>query len=80
MRSSETSTVEPGARVVVEFPGGDRRVLTILGPSEVDAARGVISTRSPVGQALRGHRAGEQVEVRAPGGCYRLKILTVESA
>lgn len=80
MTLMETRTVEPGARVLVEFPGGNRRVLSIVGPADADAARGAISTQSPVAQALRGHRAGQEVEVRAPGAWYRLKILTVEPA
>jgi transcription elongation GreA/GreB family factor len=37
-----------------------------------------ISVRSPLAQALLGHRVGEEVEVAAPTGPYRCRILAAE--
>ena len=37
-----------------------------------------ISNESPVGKALLGKKKGEEVEVEAPGGIMKLKILSIE--
>ncbi len=34
----------------------------------------LVSTDSPIGQALSGHKAGEMVEVKTPGGIKKLEI------
>lgn len=49
----------------------------LVGPLECDPARGDISVESPIGKALLGHRAGEFVEVRTPGGSRTVEILSV---
>jgi transcription elongation factor GreA len=49
----------------------------LVGPPESDPRRGRISVESPVGEALVGRRAGEVVEVRAPGGVRMVEIIAV---
>ena len=51
----------------------------IVGSQEANPKQGRISDDSPVGRALRGHRAGDTVSVLAPAGEIRLKILSVEN-
>jgi transcription elongation factor GreA len=51
----------------------------LVGSGEGDPAAGSISSDSPVGSALLGHREGEIVQVDVPKGAFRLKILKVAS-
>ena len=51
----------------------------IVGSQEANPREGRISDDSPVGRALRGHRAGEQVTVEAPAGNVKFEIVSVEN-
>jgi transcription elongation factor GreA len=63
-----------GSTVTVDVDG-DEETYVVVGSLEADPARGKISTDSPVGKALFGRRAGEEVTAAAPGGSvvYRIK-------
>jgi transcription elongation factor GreB len=50
----------------------------VVGPDETDTKGGLISVDSPIGRALLGKRAGEQVTVSRPLGEIDLKILTIK--
>ncbi len=49
----------------------------IVGSTESDPGQNRISDESPVGRALLGQRAGDKVEVQAPAGTLKYKILEV---
>ena len=51
----------------------------IVGSQEANPREGRISVDSPVGRALRGHRAGDQVTVEAPAGNLKFEIVSVEN-
>jgi regulator of nucleoside diphosphate kinase len=51
---------------------------TLVFPEEADISRGLISVLAPVGIALLGHRKGELIEAKVPGGTRRLKIVEVK--
>jgi regulator of nucleoside diphosphate kinase len=51
---------------------------TLVVPEEADMSRGCISVLAPVGMALLGHRKGEIVEAKVPGGIRKLKITEVQ--
>lgn len=51
----------------------------IVGSQEANPRAGRISDDSPVGQGLRGHRAGETVTISAPAGELKFEILSVEN-
>ena len=55
----------------------EETVYTIMGTTEADAMRGIISNESPVGAALLHHKKGDVVTVKAPDGEYKLKILKI---
>ncbi|MGC8855591.1 MAG: GreA/GreB family elongation factor, partial [Anaerolineae bacterium] len=38
---------------------------------------GKISNESPIGKAILGHRAGDEVQVETPGGTYKVRIIKV---
>jgi len=42
---------------------------------EADAAKGMISTSSPIGRALIGRQVGDEVKVMIPGGSRTMEIL-----
>ena len=50
---------------------------TIVGSTEANPAECKISNESPVGKALLGKQAGDEVEVDAPQGTISLKILEI---
>ncbi len=51
----------------------------IVGSQEANPKEGRISDDSPVGQALHGHRAGEEVVIHAPAGNFNFRIISVEN-
>ncbi|MCB9557538.1 MAG: transcription elongation factor GreA [Deltaproteobacteria bacterium] len=64
-----------GATVGLEDVDSGKPVkYTIVGEDEADAKAGRISLHSPVARALLGHRVGDEVLVRTPGGERSLEI------
>jgi len=57
--------IDLGAKVTVEV-SNQMDEFTIVGSLEADPALGKISNESPVGQALLGHRKGEEISVSSP--------------
>lgn len=51
----------------------------IVGSQEANPKAGRISDDSPVGQGLRGHRAGDTVSISAPAGELKFQIISVEN-
>lgn len=50
----------------------------LVGPKEADPRNGRISHESPIGQALMGRRAGDEVTASTPGGKIHFKIVKIE--
>ncbi len=46
-------------------------------PEDADPDRGLISVASPIGRALVGKEAGDEVEVPTPDGTREFEILTL---
>jgi len=68
--------VELGDEVAVEFDNGYTQRFLVVNPIEAPLDDLNISVESPLGQALVGRRVGDQVEVDAPDGRFRCRILT----
>ena len=49
----------------------------IVGSTESDILKGLISNESPLGKALIGAKVGETVQVESPDGFSRYKILEI---
>ena len=49
----------------------------IVGESEADFAKGLLSASTPIGKALMGHSKGETVEAKVPSGVMKFKILDI---
>lgn len=73
-----STEVDLGARVVVTDDDGSSETFIIVGAPEADPLENRISNESPVGQALMGHRVGEQVTIEVPAGTltYTIKEVT----
>lgn len=51
---------------------------TIVGSAEADPSSGKISNESPLGMALLGHAIGDNVDVDAPDGVLKFKVLDIQ--
>ena len=74
----DTSIVNMGSTVkVYDIEFDETEEYSIVGSNEVDALANKISDMSPMGKALIGKKAGDEVTVDAPGGAIRLRIVEV---
>jgi transcription elongation factor GreA len=65
-----------GSTVVVLDIDKDERIRYKLVTSEdVDTAKGMISTSSPIGRGLLGKRVGDQVRIQIPSGTREMEIV-----
>ena len=79
IESNEGSdAVALGSRVTVAEEGFDPESYTIVGSAEADPGSGRISNESPLGKALMGHRVGDKVNFKTPGGLAEVEILSLE--
>jgi transcription elongation factor GreA len=53
---------------------------TIVGSAEANPAEQKLSNESPVGKAIIGRKKGETVEVAAPRGSLKYKIMDIQAA
>lgn len=56
---------------------GEELQYTLVSEVEADYSQGKISTTSPVGKNLLGHKENETVEIKIPAGILRYKILEI---
>ncbi len=73
-----TGVVGIGSTVVIQEDGKTSETYTIVGAAEANPRDGLISNESPLGQALLDHKAGDDVEVRAPAGTLRFRIVRIK--
>ncbi len=73
-----TDRVGLGSRVRVnDLDYDDEFDIQVVSTIEADPINDMISSESPLGTALMGHEAGEEVLFEAPDGKKRYKILTI---
>ena len=68
--AASSDVVSIGSKVVVEDEDGERMDVEI-------SSVGGVSPDSPVGRALLGARVGDEVEIVAPSGKWRARVLSV---
>ena len=74
----DTSTVQVGNTVkVLDMEFDEELLYTIVGSTEVNLAENKISNESPLGNALLGAKKKQIVEVNAPNGVIKYKILDI---
>ena len=75
----DTETVQIGNLVKVHDIEFDEDIeYTIVGSTEVSLAENKISNESPLGKALLGTKKGDEVDVHAPVGIIKYKILEIK--
>ena len=73
-----TEHVNIGNKVtLLDMETNEEMELHIVGSKEVDMKNGKISDESPVGKACMGHQKGDVVDVEAPAGILKFKILDI---
>lgn len=71
--------VDVGSTVLIEdMEEHLQEKVTIVGSTESNPFEGRISNESPVGRALMGAKAGDTVEVEAPNGVLKYKVISIE--
>lgn len=75
----DTETVQVGNIVkVLDMEFDEKIEYTIVGSTEVNLAENKISNESPLGVALLGAKRNNVVEVNAPAGVMKYKILSIK--
>lgn len=77
--SKNGSTVAMGAKVVLKDSRGEK-TYTVVSAMEASPAEGKISDVSPLGKAIMGKAAGQDVEVKTPRGTTQYRIVRVSSS
>src|SRR5918911_5715646 len=73
--------VSVGSKVKLRDVAGKQTVeYHIVGSAEANPAQNKLSNESPVGKAIIGHKKGDTVEVVAPRGSMKYKILEIKAA
>ena len=68
--AAASDTVTVGSRVEIEDEHGDRMEVEI-------SSVGGVSPESPLGAALLGRKVGDEVDVEAPRGKWRARVLSI---
>jgi transcription elongation factor GreA len=74
-------TVSVGSRVRLrDIQANKSFEYHIVGSAEANPSENKLSNESPVGKAIMGHKKGDVVEVSAPRGALKFKILEIKAA
>ena len=74
-----TEFVSIGCTVKVYFVDDDEdEEYDLVSSGEADAMNNKLSNESPLGAALIGHKVGDEISAKTPGGEMRMKILSIE--
>ena len=75
-----TDRISYGSTVVVVDRDSDRKLTyRLVSSEESDVSKGWISTVSPIGKSLMGHEAGDEVQIRTPGGEKNYEIISLKT-
>jgi len=74
----DTGVISAGNTVrIKDLETGTESEYKIVGTAEADYAKKYLSNESPVGKALLGHKKNDIVEVFAPNGSFKIKVLKI---
>ena len=77
----KSGEVSIGTKVRLRDVGANKTVeYHIVGSAEANPAENKLSNESPVGKAIMGRKKGETVEVAAPRGKLKFKIMDIKAA
>lgn len=72
----QNKNIEVGHTVLVNMDGKEKQY-QILGSSETDPTKGIISHNSPIGSALLEHKVGDVVEIEIGGRDVECVVLDI---
>jgi len=75
VQQSKSDQIQLGDTVTLTMDGEDK-TYTILGPSETDPSKNIISHLSPIGSALIGKRVDDVFEIEIAGNQKQCKIFS----
>lgn len=75
IKPSKGNTVQLGSTVTVEIDGKEK-TYTILGSSETNPSKGIISQHSPIGLALLGKKVGNEFQTSIGGTKKLIRIIS----
>ena len=80
-REISKDTVSVGSHVRLRDMQANKSIeYHIVGSAEANPAENKLSNESPVGKAIMGRKKGEVVEVAAPRGALKFKIMEIKAA
>jgi transcription elongation factor GreA len=74
---SNSSILPDGTSVTIRFADGDEDTLHVVAVPGDDADNSVLTSDSPLGLALVGAKAGDEVSYRTPGGRTTATVVTI---
>ncbi len=77
IKKTAGGVVDIGSTVHVELESG-KQEFRIVGSTEADPSKGLISNESPIGQALLGCKPGDEVEIEVPAGTITYKVIKIK--
>ena len=66
-----------GSHVTVKEDGYPEETYFMVGPKEADPVNGRISHKSPIGEALLGHKKGDTIKIETPDGDIQMTIVAI---
>lgn len=75
---STEDVVRIGSTVETKSNNNNIEIFNIVGSAEAKPQEGKISNESPLGRAFLGKKAGDEFEVKTPGGVVTYKIIKIE--
>ena len=75
-KDTNSQVVQVGSRIRVK-DAGEEKEFTIVGSSEADPIKGLISNESPMGKSFLGMKKGDEVSFAAPKGIINYQILEI---
>lgn len=76
-KTIESLKVQFGATVTVLNEAGEEKIYSIVGVDEVQAQKGWISWKSPIGRSLIGKEVGDSALAQTPQGEVELEIVAI---
>lgn len=71
----KSDVIKFGATILLEDEDGQEKKFSIVGIDEIDTKKRFISWKSPIGKALLGKRAGDEILVTIPKGEVEYTII-----
>jgi len=76
-KNKKADTIQVGSTVTIQEEGFNEETYTIVGAAEANPREGKISNESPIGKAILGRRAGDEAQVEAPDGSFKIRIIKI---